>query len=342
MKNAWRLSVLAGVLSLAAGGRADPPADLPFAPKSAKVWTAADPHGFAALKWVINGILGRPTYAAASNLNASALGASGAVWRAEGTAELGASGTVWRAEGTSELGSSGTVWRAEGTSELGSSGTVWRAEWQAGATNAYTNAEARLPKSWTNDTVGLSSIVIGDNGNVSSSNRWEDLRITPSGMNLPGQPAAASFEIDSGPSSDQIALRFSADGTTVAGSEWQLPHAWVSNTVVYPHFHKQNHTAGPNTSVWQFVYSWANIGGVFPASTSVTVTNVDLVGTQFRHRIVTIPAEGLSGTGKTFSSVLRWRLSRLGNDAADTGGAIDLVSSDLHYQAYGLPVPSTP
>ena len=107
MKTARWLAAVAGVLSLAAGGRADPPADLPYVPRSARVWTTADPHGFSALKWAISGILGRPTYAAASNLNASALVASGAVWRAEGTAELGGSGTVWRAE-----------WRASGADML--------------------------------------------------------------------------------------------------------------------------------------------------------------------------------------------------------------------------------
>jgi hypothetical protein len=86
MKTARWLAVLVGVLGLAAGGRADPPADLPYAPKSAKVWTTADPHGFAALKWAINGILGRPTYAAVTNINAAAIGASGTIWRAEWTA----------------------------------------------------------------------------------------------------------------------------------------------------------------------------------------------------------------------------------------------------------------
>jgi hypothetical protein len=91
-------AMVMGVLGLSAVGRADPPADLPYAPKSAKVWTTADPHGFAALKWVINGILGRPTYDYVTNLVGSTLGGSGAVWRAEGTSELGSSGTVWRAE----------------------------------------------------------------------------------------------------------------------------------------------------------------------------------------------------------------------------------------------------
>jgi hypothetical protein len=195
-------------------------------------------------------------------------------------------------------------------------------------------------------TVAVNAVVNDNltivNGNVYCTNRWEDLRISPNGMNLPGAPAAAAFVVDSGPSSDQAALRFTAAGTTEAGAEFQIPHAWVSNSVVYPHFHMQNNTTGPHTSVWQLAYSWANINATFPASTLVTVTNIDLVGTQYRHRIVTVPTNGIQGTNLTLSSVLRWRLSRLGDDAEDTGGAIDLVSADLHYQTLGFPVPYTP
>jgi hypothetical protein len=55
--------------------------------------------------------------------------------------------------------------------------------------------------------------------------------------------------------------------------------------------------------------------------------------------LLNIPTNGVSGAGKNISSVFRWRLSRLGGDAADTGGDIDVVSSDLHHLTLGLPAP---
>jgi hypothetical protein len=171
------------------------------------------------------------------------------------------------------------------------------------------------------------------------SNRYEDLVVYPAGMNLTGAPNAADLAVDSGPSSDMIALRFPASGTSVAGGAFQMPHSWNAGTRVYPHIHMHHNTTAIGTSVWQVVYSFGEIGASFPASTTVTVTNVCTTNKQWIQQLVNLPTAGVDGTGKTRSAILRWRVSRLGDNAADNySGDIDVVATDLHYQSRGTPV----
>jgi len=114
----------------------------------------------------------------------------------------------------------------------------------------------------------------------------------------------------------------------------QLPHNWKDGTTIYPHIHwtpRASATAG--NMQWNFDYSWANLAtGTFPATTtsSVVITG-PFTANQHLLSDLTTGNIGISGIGKTYSSVLIcriWRNSSLAGDtyAGDAGG----LSMDFH------------
>lgn len=174
---------------------------------------------------------------------------------------------------------------------------------------------------------------------LSSTNRLDDLRVSPNGANPVGLPDAATLVINSGAGGDQLALQFADAAINVAATAYQMPHSWVSNTVVWPHIHFSPTTTGTGDVVFASRIAWANIGDPFPASTITTNTYTISTNSQWKHMLWEIPAGGISGTGKWFSSVINWRFERLGTHSNDTyTGAIDVYSVDLHYRHRGAPV----
>jgi len=111
----------------------------------------------------------------------------------------------------------------------------------------------------------------------------------------------------------------------------QMPHAWAAGTDLKPHIHWMTQAAGD--VVWQLEYRWTNVGEVAAVSfTSTTAwTPVFTWSSGMLHNITSMGT--ISGTGKSLSSMLQIKVTRLGTDGADTYG-IDalMIEFDLHYQ----------
>ena len=88
----------------------------------------------------------------------------------------------------------------------------------------------------------------------------------------------------------------------------QLPHSYKEGTNIVPHVHWMPSTTNAGDVVWELEYAWTNVSGTTPGSTSVTVTDAG-DGTALKQQKAIFAA--LDGTGKTISSILTGRLTRL-------------------------------
>jgi hypothetical protein len=118
----------------------------------------------------------------------------------------------------------------------------------------------------------------------------------------------------------------------------QIPHNYEEGTNIIPHIHfiPQGGTIG-QTINWVIEYTWMNIGTTIPVSqTSITRTYTTVTGDTNKHITLDIPnSSGISGTGKTISSILTCRVWR--NVAADNwNGNVCLLAVDFHYKVNSL------
>lgn len=158
---------------------------------------------------------------------------------------------------------------------------------------------------------------------------WDDLRIAASSIGLPAANAP-----------DPVAMRgtyvLGFDQTTTEGVyfECQLPHSWLEDSEIRFHIHWSLPAAGSGAGVenvkWDFTYSWANIGDVFPSETSATIT-VDVQNyAQYDHLVNEIVR--IDGKGKRASSELLCWLQRDASVSDDYNNDALLVSADFHIQ----------
>jgi len=155
---------------------------------------------------------------------------------------------------------------------------------------------------------------------------WEDLRF----------PASSAGKLN--PSADVV------DNSTDNGIDYktscdtnitdehvyfiaQLPHAWRIGAAVHPHVHYRQ-TNADQTNMWYMYHRWKNIGGT---NTSWTFTgpavNKSSYTTGSMHQIADFP--GISGAGKTESSIMDVKLMRDGNFGT---GTVLLKEFDIHYE----------
>jgi hypothetical protein len=114
----------------------------------------------------------------------------------------------------------------------------------------------------------------------------------------------------------------------------QFPHTWKEGTTVYPHFHYSPLTSNTGDVVWCMEYTWANIDSLFPSSSTSCV--VDSVANKLNYHLMT-PMITISGTGKTYSSIMNIRIYRNASDSRDTlTGDILLHEFDIHHEVYRL------
>jgi hypothetical protein len=109
----------------------------------------------------------------------------------------------------------------------------------------------------------------------------------------------------------------------------QLPHGWKDGSILRPHIHWVGETTAAGNVKWEFTYSWANIDAVFPTETTLTMVLANETVTADKHRMDFW--SDITGTGKTYSSMLICSVSRLGSDGQDTyGGSAYLLEFDAH------------
>ena len=178
---------------------------------------------------------------------------------------------------------------------------------------------------------------------VSATNLWDDLRFPPQALNPVGLTEAAKLSSAWGPNSNKLSLTFEDGQIQCFFANVQLPHDYLTNTTVFPHFHfsPNNNTASGNL-VFKTSYTWANMGQTFGPETLVTNVIAIASGIQWKHLMVTAPTGGIAppSNAGNFSSMIIMRVERLGNDSADTYPAtIDMLEYDVHYLSRGMPVP---
>lgn len=111
----------------------------------------------------------------------------------------------------------------------------------------------------------------------------------------------------------------------------QIPHAWVYNSTIYPHIHYK-HTTAQGTPTFRIKYRWINIGSSVYPGWNLYDMNVTTGTTNNTHQLV-YRANGISGTGKTLSSILIIQCYLVGQTG--TGG-INAYQMDIHFEKDGF------
>lgn len=168
-----------------------------------------------------------------------------------------------------------------------------------------------------------------------SATTWDDMRVSVNAVRVTGanQPGW-----DVVPNTTNIyTWHFGASGIDEAWFAVQFPHGWKEGSDIYPHVHwtpNANGSAGQAVE-WTMNYSWVNVGAVTPSEATVsgyTTVQGDSSLVQGKHYITPL-GSGLSGTGKTLSSMLVCRIYRnggAGNDNYPSTAA--LLEIDFHYE----------
>lgn len=163
---------------------------------------------------------------------------------------------------------------------------------------------------------------------------WDDLRIEPTARNTGTKAPAFAlwkggiylYDFDNAALASEKEIFFTV----------QMPHGWKEGTIVEPHVHWLNKTAGTAGHVvrWGLEYSIADIGSVFPASTTIYGTTIEgggVITAADSHMITDF--SGIDMTGKKISTIIACRLFRNSSNAADTyTGTASLLYIDWHIQ----------
>lgn len=164
---------------------------------------------------------------------------------------------------------------------------------------------------------------------------WDDLRIVPSAFDFAGSadPNLVSWQPSGG------GATFKAWEFTTSDEAFflcQLPHSWRLGSDLKAHIHWTPGARGTaeadKTVAWKLDISAASIGAVFPASSTLDLTDT-CTGTNHLHEIS--PSVTLSGAGLGLSAMLMCRIYRHTGDswATNTAGNCPiLLEVDFHYE----------
>jgi len=154
---------------------------------------------------------------------------------------------------------------------------------------------------------------------TSSAWRWDDLQ----------GPATAGKTSATAPSFDYTNIGYlfpQNDTTRRLYYVFQLPHAWKEGSTIYPHIHfRQTDSATPT---FKLDYSWHNIGAAIPAFTTLTMATTVVTYTSGSIHQIATNTSGISGSGKTISSLLLCKLYR---DDNIVSGDVLVWAMDVHY-----------
>jgi hypothetical protein len=113
-----------------------------------------------------------------------------------------------------------------------------------------------------------------------------------------------------------------------------MPHRWKQGGTLKPHVHWEKTTTGSGEVMWQWCYTIANVGAVFPAySAWFDGTNaVPHSNTVRKHALDTFPDVDM--TGKRESCMICIQFRRLPSHASDNYAAdARFLEFDIHYQS---------
>ena len=168
-----------------------------------------------------------------------------------------------------------------------------------------------------------------------TNSSWDDLRFPAQGIRPPGQITDPDIETDTG------FFLFDAGGTEIIAGIAQMPHAWKEGTAVDPHVHWQKTTSAAGNVLWQIDYEVINVNDVavmdYGSQNQSATVNTITPDDNTAHRALITDIGDIDMTGKTFSSLILWKISRIGGDVLDTYGAdARLLEFDFHYQIDSL------
>lgn len=153
---------------------------------------------------------------------------------------------------------------------------------------------------------------------------YDDFRVPATAVNPPGLIS------DPGWDDTNVGWLFDANSTEQLQVIVQLPHSWAEGSDIEPHVHWQPTTTNTGNVLWRMEYKWVNIDDVDPGTfTTVNQTQAGS-GAVNTHQLMSFGT--ISGAGKTASSIISIKLSRVGGDASDTYTAdARLKEFDFHY-----------
>lgn len=158
---------------------------------------------------------------------------------------------------------------------------------------------------------------------------WEDLRFPASTLNPPGSVGDA--DVDNTDTPFIGTLLFTAGGTEIICGQAQMPHSWKEGSTIHPHVHWAPTNTDTGDVYWQFDYDIANVGGTYSGVYSTIFVTDAADGTTNKHQLAELGQINMSGY--LLSTMILWRLSRIGGDGADTYNAdARLLEFDIHYQ----------
>lgn len=154
---------------------------------------------------------------------------------------------------------------------------------------------------------------------------WEDLRFPATIINPMGAPGPATYDPNS------LAFSFAANAIESIAIIAQMPHGWKVGSDIHPHIHWHPTTTDVGNVLWRMEYKWTNINEV--ESGSWTTIDYLEAGDGVTNKYQIAPFAIISGLGKTLSSILKIKISRIGNDGTDTFATAALLDEfDIHYQ----------
>ena len=164
---------------------------------------------------------------------------------------------------------------------------------------------------------------------------WDDLRFPAQGIKLGGGASDPDVE------STTSMFLFDAAGTETIAGIAQLPHAWKEGTDLDPHVHWQKTTSAAGNVLWRMEYEVINVNDVatmgYGSQVQSSTVNSLTPDDDTAHRALITDIGDITMTGKTFSCLVLWKVSRIGGDALDTyGGDARLLEFDFHYQLDSL------
>lgn len=245
----------------------------------------------------------------------------------------------------SKLLVTGTEWKVAGNAGT-TPGTDFIGTTDAKALVFKTNNVSRMNISDAGVTKigdGTNQLVVEADGHIAfegTAGVWDDLRVV-----LDNGSNAAQLDYLSGSAGPQIWYFRDNSGVESMSFTVQLPHGYKEGTTIYPHLHwTPKSTAASGNVQWNFEYSWVNYNSstpeAFPAiTTNTVVSSAPFTANTHLIQSLTTGNAGISGTGKTISSVLICRIWRNGDasNASDTYvGNAGVMFLDFHYQIDGI------
>jgi hypothetical protein len=161
---------------------------------------------------------------------------------------------------------------------------------------------------------------------------WDDLRIPATSARIgPVNPPTFSQLLNNGAGSTGVyTWHFSPTITEDLFFAAQMPHAYLQESPIYPHVHWCCTTSNAGNVVWELEFTRAEVNSFFSSS---SIYQIIATGSGFAnyHQVNSFPT--INMIGKTISSMILCRLSRVGGNVNDTyPDDAALLEIDFHFQ----------